>query len=123
MGLPQIISRNIVQGIPTTTINLRKVLTGGTDGDWYTCPTGKRAIIKGKAVCTGLGAAANVNLKAGGLQICQWKASAVGDLILVIQTYFPFEVQLDAGDKLLYDQDSGTNGEMNMICQIQETPA
>jgi len=124
MALPQIISRNQIQRIPTTLINLRKVLSGGTDGDFYTCPTSKKAIIKGTAVCTGLGAAATVNLLAGGVELCDWDvAGNIGTNNLTVGTFFPFEIQLAAGDILQYTQNTGTNGEMQITAEILETPA
>lgn len=38
-------------------------------------------------------------------------------------TLFPFEVQLAAGETLVSAQDSGTNAEIDMIAEVQETPA
>jgi len=124
MTLPQIISRNQLQKIPTITINLRKTLSGGTDGDFYTCPTGKKAIIKGTAVCSGLGAAATVNLLAAGVELCEWEATGTtGTLTLAVNVFFSFEIQLDAGDILQYTQNTGTNGEMQIAAEVLETPA
>lgn len=110
---------NTTQKIPTTAINVRRVVSPFT---FYTCPTGKKAIVKGKAVCTGLGAAASVRLNAAGIQIVEWAAAAVGNKILVIQTYFEFEIQLNAGETLDYSQDAGVNGELNVNATVQETP-
>jgi len=128
MALPQIISRNQIQKIPTIALNVRKVLSGGTDGDFYTCPTGKKAIIKGFAVCTGVGAATTVDLNVAGVSIAEWQSAAgqtdpfrPQDMALLVQ--FNFEVQLDAGDILQYSQSSGTNAEMNINAEILETPA
>jgi len=128
MTLPQIISRNQIQKIPTIAINERKVLSGGTDGDFYTCPTGKKALIKGFAVMTGVGAAATVDLNVAGVSIAEWQSAGGNanqfvpqDLAVGVQ--FNFEVQLDAGDILQYSQDSGTNAEMNMNAEVLETPA
>jgi len=126
MTLPQIISRNQIQRIPTTALNVRKVLSGGTDGDFYTCPTGKKAIIKGTAQCTGLGAAASVDLNVATISIAEWNASGGFDPFnpqsLAVDALFPFEVQLNAGDILQYSQNTGTNAEMNMNAEILETP-
>jgi len=127
MTLPQIISRNQLQKIPTIPLNIRKVLSGGTDGDFYTCPAGKKAIVKGIAVCTGTGAAANVSLQFVGVSIATWLAtSGINDNKLVfnmaIDVFFPYEVQLAAGEVMRYVQDSGTNAEMNINAEIQETP-
>jgi len=128
MALPQVISRNQIQRIPTIALNVRKVLSGGTDGDFYTTPTGKKAVIKGVATCTGVGAATTVDLNVAGTSLAEWQ-SAGGqadpftpqDLAVGVQ--FPFEVQLDAGEILQYSQNSGTNAEMNVNAEILETPA
>jgi len=128
MTLPQIISRNQIQRIPTVALNVRKVLSGGTDGDFYTCPTGKKAIIKGVAVCTGTGAGANASLQFAGVSVATWLAAGgTTDNFIVfslgIDIFFPFEIQLDAGEVMRYIQDSGTNAEMNINAEILETPA
>jgi len=127
MALPQIVSRNQIQRIATIALNVRKVLSGGTDGDFYTCPTGKKALIKGFALCTGTGAAATVGLNAAGVQLAEWRATGgvknqnqPRNMELLVQ--FDFEVQLDAGDIIQYDQNTGTNAEMNMNAEILETP-
>jgi len=128
MTLPQIISRNQIQKIPTIALNVRKVLSGGTDGDFYTVPTGKKAKIKGVAVCTGAGAAATVDLNVAGTSFAEWQATG-GDndpfkpQTLALGVQFPFEIQLDAGEILQYSQNSGTNAEMNINAEILETPA
>jgi len=114
MTLPQVISRNSTQVIATTEINTRLV---GATLIFYTCPTGKKAIIKGSSVCTGLGAAANVRLEADAVQILRWDATQV------INVAKPFDVQLAAGETLAKAQDSGTNGEVNVNAKVQETPA
>jgi len=128
MALPQIISRNQLQRIATSAINVRKVLSGGTDGDFYTCPTGKKAIIKGTAQCTGAGASATIDLVVATVSIAEWQSSGgafdpFNPQGLAINALFPFEVQLDAGDILQYTQNTGTNAEMNMNAEVLETPA
>jgi len=128
MALPQVISRNQIQKIPTITLNVRKVLSGGTDGDFYTVPTGKKAVIKGVAVCTNTGAAANTSLQFDGLTYATWNASGgIQDnknrFSMAIDINMPFEVQLDAGEVMRYIQNTGTNSEMNINCEILETPA
>jgi len=128
MTLPQIISRNQIQKIPTIALNVRKTLSGGTDGDFYTVPTGKKARIKGVATCDSTGAATTVDLNVAGTSLAEWQ-SAGGtadpfipqDLALGVQ--FPFDVQLDAGEILQYSQNSGTNASMNVNAEILETPA
>ena len=126
MTLPQIISRNIIQGIPTTSLNVRKVLSGGSNGDFYTVPTVKKAIIEGSAICTGLGAAATVDLEFNGVRFHRWDAASGTEVALrttIININIPFKIQLPAGQILRYTQDSGTNAEMNINAEILETPA
>jgi len=131
MALPQIISRNQIQKIPSVAINVRKVLSGGTDGDFYTCPAGKRARIKGYVICTGLGAAATVNFEVAGTVLYTWDGTALtGDYLENPRTLTAlqggqgalFDVQIEAGDILQYTQNTGTNAEMNMNAEVLETP-
>jgi len=122
----QLIPSNVVQKIPTFEINLRKVLSGGTDGDFYTVPVGKIAIIQGRAVCTGLGAAATVQLEVNAVSIQEWTAAGGTEVNAdpkIINIYMDFIVELAAGQVLRYTQNSGTNAEMNVFLRIQETPA
>jgi len=126
MGLPQIVSRNVSQKIPQFSLNLRKVLSGGTDGDFYTVPASKKAIIQGRAVCTGLGAAATVELEVAGVSIQQWNAGGGTEVNAdpkIINIYMDFVVELDATEVLRYTQNSGTNAEMNVFLRIQESAA
>ena len=133
MALPQIISRNQTQKIPTSSINLRKTLTGGSNGDWYTCPAEKKAIIKGKVTCTDRGAAATVDFIVAGTTMFTWSVGLNTPLPYLDAPFrlttgnggqvAEFDVQLDAGEKLIYAQNSGTNASMNMNVTIQETPA
>ena len=109
---------NTAQRINTTPINIRRVLSPYT---FYTCPAGKKATVIGKAVCTGLGAAASVRLNAAAIRIVEWQAIASGDKILAVNSYFDFDIQLAAGETLDYDQSSGTNGELNVNAKVQET--
>jgi len=126
MALPQIVSRNRIQQIPEFDLNERKVLSGGTDGDFYTVPTGKKAIITGSAICTGLGAAATVNLQFNGVTFHTWDAAGSTEpatRTTIININIPFTVQLAAGQVLRYTQNTGTNGEMNITARIQESAA
>jgi len=124
MGLPQIIARNQTQKIVTSTVNGRVVIQPNT---WYTCPTAKKAVLKGRAVCTGTGAGANSTLSGAGVAIRRCLASGgstlSSDQDLAPDVGFDFEVQLDAGETLISTQDSGTNAEWNVIANVQETPA
>jgi len=126
MALPQIISRNSSQKIPDFALNVRKVLSGGTDGDFYTVPTGKKAIIEGSAICTGLGAAATVDLEFDGVRFHRWDAASGTEPQLrttIINVNISFKVELEAGQVLRYTQDAGTNAEMNITTRIQESAA
>ena len=112
MTLPMIIPRNTIQKIPEIVLNTRLVTTVLI---FYTCPTGKKAVIKGMAMCTGLGAAAEVRLEADGVEVINWVAASVDDAKF-------FECALNAGETLAKDQNSGTNGEVNVSSRILETP-
>ena len=116
MVLPHIISRNVIQGIPTTALNERKV--NESPAAFYTCPTGKKAQIVGTCTCTGLGAATEVRLQAAGVSALLYNAADVTAL-----TAKQFNISLAAGETLAKDQNSGTNGELNLNCSILETPA
>jgi len=118
-------SLNTVQKINTIQVLQRDV--SGHPITYYTCPTGKRAIIKGVCVCSGTGAAATVDILAGGVSLCEWQAT--GGVFdpnvpqdLAEGTQFAFEVQLEAGETLVSAQNTGSNAEINMYCEIQETP-
>jgi len=113
MALPVIVSRTQIQKIPTTALNTRLI---GATLIYYTCPTGKKARIEGMAMCTGLGAAAEVRLEADGIEIINWVAATVDDAKL-------FSCSLESGETLAKDQNSGTNGEVNVTASILETPA
>jgi len=112
LTLPQIVSRNTIQKNPAITLNAREV---GATLIFYTCPTGKRALIEGMAMCTGLGAAAEVRLEADGVELINWVSTTVDESKM-------FVCQLEAGETLAKDQNSGTNGEVNVTCRITETP-
>jgi len=112
------------QTIPTIDIKARVVLQPHT---WYTCPTGKKAIVKGSATCTGTGAAANTTLRIGGVTVRR-VLSAGGATNwwfrdLAPDVNFTFEGQLDAGEIIDTIQDAGTNAEWELIAEVQESPA
>jgi len=114
MALPVIVSRNPIQKIPTTALNVRKV--NESPAEFYTCPTGKKALITGNVLCSGLGAASEVRLLAGAVAVERFDSTG-----LLISR--PFSCSLDAGDTLAKGQNSGTNGELDLTCSILETPA
>ena len=109
MTLPTISSRNEIQGIPSTALNIRKV--NKSPAEFYTCPSGKKAIIKGECLCTGLGASSEVRLLAGGIAVLRYLSADVTAL-----TSKPFEIQLSASDTLAKGQNPGTTGELDLHC-------
>jgi len=130
MALPQIISRNQSQKIASFEINGRVVLQPNT---WYTCPTGKKAIVKGKVQCTGNGASASAEFVAAGVVMYDWgtgAATAIEHQIISprgmrsAQNEFGFfEVELAAGETIITQQDAGTNAEFNVWASVTETDA
>jgi len=133
MTLHQIISRNQIQKIPEIPLTGRVVLQPNT---WYTCPSGKKAIVKGSVVCTGRGAAATADFDAAGITLFRWDKSTIivatetwnyRDTPLELtthkggQTAF-FNVQLAAGETIETNQNTGTNAEFNVFATVLETP-
>jgi len=129
----QLIPSNVSQKIPTEPITGRVVLQPHT---WYTCPAGKKAVIKGSVVCTGRGAAATADFDAASVTLFRWDKSTIivatetwnyRDTPLELtthkggQTAF-FEVQLAAGETIETTQNTGTNAEFNVFAKVQETP-
>jgi len=121
-------TRNSNQIIPTFEINGRVILQPNT---WYTCPVGKKAIVKGQVQCTSTGAAANASFSAAGVVMFTWLsgAAAVGDYIShpraltdQFSQFAFFDVELSAGDIIQTSQNTGTNAEFNLWAEVQETP-
>jgi len=128
MTLPQIISRNQAQKIQSFEINDRVVLQPNT---WYTCPTGKKAIVKGSVQCTGRGAAATASFEAAGVVMFTWTSQATPlgfelsprDMSSSAAEFGEFEVELSAGDIIETTQNTGTNAEFNVWAEVTETDA
>jgi len=123
MALPQIVSRNQVQKTNKRVIPLTNDVLQPTT--WYTCPTGKIAILKGTCVCVDTGAGANCSLQFAGVTQYRWLAS--GGLTdpnqpLTMQEgiIIQFEAQLAAGDIVETIQDSGTNAQVKLQATIEE---
>jgi len=123
----------VVQKIPTVEINGRVVLQPNT---WYTCPTGKKAIVKGRVQCTGRGAAANASFRAAGTEMFRWDNNSTlggntqnyldsprGLTTLDGGQFALFEVELAAGEIIETTQNTGTNAEFNLWASVQESPA
>jgi len=129
MALPQIVSRNQAQKIQSFEINGRVVLQPNT---WYTCPTGKKAIVKGTVQCTGRGAAANADFNAAGILQFSWNATVAAPVndylddprgLSDIGQFAKFEVELAAGEIIETTQNTGTNAEFNVFATVTETDA
>jgi len=128
MTLPQIISRNQAQKIQSFEINGRVVIQPNT---WYTCPTGKKAIVKGRVQCTGLGASATANFVVAGVTMFTWNSDATPlGYLLDPRTMSAssselalFEAELSAGDIIETTQNTGTNAEFNVWAEVIETDA
>jgi len=130
MALPQIVSRNQAQKIQSVEINGRVVIQPNT---WYTCPTGKKAIVKGRVQCTGLGAAATADFNAAAILMFRWSnasAAVLGyldnprSLTTAVGGQFAlFEVELAAGETITTTQNTGTNSEFNVWASVIETSA
>ena len=120
---------NVAQKIPTVEINARVVLQPHT---WYTCPTGKKAIVKGRIQCTGRGAAANADFNVAGILMFQWDRNTstplpADDNPRGLTTadggqLAHFEIELSAGEIIETTQNTGTNAEFNVWASVQETP-
>jgi len=116
-----------VQKIPEFEINDRIVLQPHT---WYTCPAGKKAIVKGRVQCTGRGAAATASFEVAGVIMFTWTSAGTPrgwelsprDLASGDDEFAFFEVELSAGDIIETTQSTGTNAEFNVWAKVQETP-
>lgn len=132
MTLPQVISRNQAQKISSVEINGRVVLQPNT---WYTCPAGKKAIVKGRVQCTSRGAAANADFNAAGVLMFSWNNVSSPSANTTWETapralttlnggqFALFEVELAAGETITTTQNTGTNAEFNLWASVTETPA
>ena len=114
---------NSYKKIQSRSLNGRIVLQPHT---WYTCPSGKRAIVKGVAACTSTGASATSSLEGAGEIIRKvyhtggesnpWMKKIKPEVI------FNFEIELEENETLKTIQASGTNAAWDVIAQITETP-
>lgn len=123
MTLPQVISRNQVQKTN------KRVITWATDvvqpTTWYTCPSNKIAIIKGRCTCDGTGAAATADLNINDVSIAEWQASGGGTdpnvpQDLAVGFIYSFEAELNAGETLTTTQSSGSNANFKLNATIEE---
>jgi len=118
-----------VQKLPEVPITPVRTVVQPTT--WYTCPAGKKAIVKGFVQCTGNGAAATTDFKARGEIMFRWVAGAtvVGshletprNLKYSVEQFAEFKTELAAGDIIETVQNTGTNSEFNVFADVQETP-
>jgi len=80
--------------------------------------------------CTGTGAAATVDILVAGVIMFRWlSAGFVNNYLDAPRTlgatadqYAKAEFDLVAGQTVVSAQDSGTNAEINMFMEVQETP-
>jgi len=129
MTLPQIISRNQLQKIPSIAINRRDVAAHPIT--YYTCPAGQKAKCKMLVQCTGTGAAATVDIIVASVIMFRWLAAGfVNNYIDAPRTlgatadqFAKAEFDLAATQTIVSAQDAGANAEINMFLEIQETPA
>jgi len=138
MAIATLTSRTKVSTLAETALNGRVVLQPNT---WYTCPTGKKTIVKGKVTCTGLGAAAQARFSVAGTIMYRWETGSAATSVAVpddtakyftaasaefetpLGVYRTFEVTLEAGDTIITSHDSGTNSEFNLFASVLELPA
>jgi len=123
-----IIAKNATQTQAKIPISGRDVVQPTT---LYTCPVGKRAIVKGRIYCTSTGAAANANLNAAGEILYRWLPAGfvqnyldgTRTLSATINQMALFEVELAAGEILELTQSSGSNAEFNFWIEVLELPS
>jgi len=123
MPLPQIISRNNIQRTNKRATGL--VLDVLQPTTWYTCPTGKMAIVKGTCVCGNTGAAASATLQFNGAIYATWKATGGSTLIqdltnLDLNISIAWVANLAAGETIVTDQNTGTNAEFRLQFEVEE---
>jgi len=123
----EIIPKNVSQIQAKFSITDRVVIQPNT---WYTCPTGKKAIVKGSVQCTSTGAAASADFVVAGTIMYRWLETLVREDYRIIprslrvqdsQMAF-FEVELEAGEIIETTQSSGTNAEFNIFADVLELP-
>jgi len=139
MAIAQLTSRTQVSTLVETSLNGRVVLQPNT---WYTCPAGKKAIVKGRVTCTGTGAAAEARFSIAGVIMFRFAVFG-GNVAQVfpdgtanytnttptvinstpLNVFREFETTLAAGETIITSQDSGTNAEFNLFGSVKELPA
>jgi len=121
MTLPQIVSRNQIQKTNKRTFALVNDVVQPTT--WYTCPTGKIAIVKGSTTCVDTGAAATSTLAFGGVVHATWLATGGSNVLLddlAEQFVLEWTAFLEAGDTIVTDQNTGTNSQFKLQMEVEE---
>jgi len=119
------VALNSVQKLPEIDLKGNEVVQPHV---WYTCPAGKKAIVQGRAMCSNLGAATEVDLDAGTLTQLRWSTTGVANALqegrlldLLITRFGPFEVELTALQTLESNQNAGSNANVTLIGTAKET--
>jgi len=136
MAIASLTSRTQVSALVEVSLNARVVLQPHT---WYTCPTGKKAIITGRAQCTSRGAAANTGIFFSGVEMFRYDSAGAKEsfpsllgweftprhLTTALNGEFCFfnDVELAAGEIMQTTQNSGTNAAWNVWANVKELPA
>jgi len=129
MGI-RIISKTSAQKLQQFPIIPRRTVIQPTT--WYTCPIGKKALVVGKAQCTGLGAASRGDVDAGAVTKYRWFTAAsvqnqkcnwnpLGLSANVFQETCPIRIELAAGETIETNQNVGTNAEFNLDLEVFES--
>jgi len=140
LAIATLTSRTRVATFPEVALNARQV--GSMPHTWYTCPAGKKAIIKGKITCTEEGAATETQFVAAGVIMFRFEKVSIGfvntsitddseivysangtQFVTPENVYMHFEVTLAAGETILSQQNSGDNSEFNLFASVLELPA
>jgi len=121
MTLPTVVVRNQVQKTNKRTFALVNDVVQPTT--WYTCPTGKIAIVKGSCTCVDTGAAATSTLAFGGVVHATWLATGGSNVLLddlAEQFVLEWTAFLEAGDTIVTDQNTGTNSQFKLQMEVEE---
>lgn len=119
------VTYNSYQKIIETAINQRVVVQ---PYNWALCPAGHKAIVKGSAYCSGLGASTQSFFQVNGHEnipirsVIPNGSTNANMYEIAVGVVFPFEVELEAGDILESNQNNGTNAEWNIFGMVRLTP-
>jgi len=86
-------------------------------------------VVKGSVICVNRGASSQVNFKVNGIINKRWtSATGIGNCDaprnLPVNTMCPFDIELDGGQDLTFDQNGGfTNAETKIFAYAEELPA